>query len=228
MKRSKTAVEAIRRDFQNSIKYYRARLGKYLPDALDARILDIPCGEGRFLFTLKALGYKNFYGIDLDEGRIDTCLSLGLPATKGDVFTFLKREKDSSIDFIISMDFLEHLEKEQVIDFLQLVNHKLVRGGRFILRMPCADGFFGGRHIFNDFTHKWGATSGVIRDLLVANGFENAIVLGEDPVVLKPWDVIRIPLFLITRLLTKYFLLALGLTPPVIWSNSMFAVTEKK
>ena len=134
--------------------------------------MDLPCGEGRFTFAVKEMGYMNVLGVDLDQKRVFRGCKLGLPLLAGEIFEILTNEADNGIDMIVSMDFLEHLEKDQVVDYVELVYKKLASGGRFIVRTPCANGPLGASHVFNDFTHKWGATVGVLRAILTAAGFK--------------------------------------------------------
>jgi len=214
-------------DFKRSLKYYNYRIKKYLPEKPDARILDLPCGEGRFLYFLKQQNYKDIKGYDIDESKINIGRLLNLPVIKGDVFENLKNEPDSTLDCIICMDFLEHLEKNLVLELLDLSFRKLTSNGVMLIRMPCADGLFGSRDVCNDFSHKWGATSGVIHRLLSASGFNEISVFGEDPILGRWWDIFRVALSNFLRTIARALFLIMGLPRPVVWSSSMWAFAKK-
>jgi SAM-dependent methyltransferase len=217
----------VEQDFRESLPYYSYRLKGVLPENISARILDLPCGDGRFLYFLRQHGYNNTIGYDIDTNRISTGRLLDLPVNHGDVFEYLIDQPENSIDCIISMDFLEHLEKHIVLKWLELVFSRLSKEGIFLLRMPCADSLFGCRDIYNDFSHKWGATSGALKRLLSFAGFSNIIVFGEDPIFARWWDILRVVLSKNFRFFASVLFRLMGVSRPVIWSSSMWAVCKK-
>jgi SAM-dependent methyltransferase len=222
---SRGEIESAFKDF---VPYYMYRLKRYLPLNSNALILDLPCGDGTFLYFLNQCGYINTKGFDIDRRRIAIGQLLGLPMVHGDVFKQLGEEPNSSVDCIISMDFLEHLEKTSAIEWLGLCFQKLAVNGTVLIRMPCSDGLFGSRDMCNDFSHKWGATSGLIQRLLTATGFDEVTVFGEDPIVARWWDVFRVSLCSVFRSIATIVFVIMGMPRPVIWSSSMWAIAKKK
>ena len=227
--RNQSALGAaeIESSFAHSVRFYRALLGDHLPGDRDALVLDLPCGEGMMVYALRQLGYRNVSGYDLDRERLTTGEKLGLPLHHGDVFEVLESCGDGSVGCVLAMDFVEHIEKPQVIQFLSLVHAKLARGGVLLVRTPCADSPQGPTHVFNDFTHKWGATSGVLRWLLEAAGFAGVQVLGEHPQRAMSWGWLRVPLFAASSAIANGYLRLLGLPPYSIWSGSMWGIGRK-
>ncbi|MCP4713519.1 MAG: class I SAM-dependent methyltransferase [Deltaproteobacteria bacterium] len=218
--------QAIDDTFKHSVRFYRALLAEYLPPDKNVLIMDLPCGEGRMVYALKEMGYHNVQGYDLDTARLLTGQKLGLPLLEGDCFRTLAGQKDNSIDMIVSMDFLEHLEKNEVIDFLKQAAAKTAPGGTFVVRTPCADNPFGIRHIYNDFTHKWAATSGVLEQLLHSAGFAETVVFGEDPNSGMRFGAVRMMIFRIATGAANLFTRALGQGSLDIWTPSMWAVAR--
>jgi len=225
--RSLLTEAAVRSQFDHSAAFYRSLIEAYLPRNLDEYLLDVPCGEGGFLYVLRQLGYTCCKGYDIDLARLQVASRLQLPVFAGDAFEALGSHADSSVGGCISMDFLEHLEKGDAIRFIELVRDKLKPRGVFVVRTPCADGPFGCRHIFNDFTHKWAATSGVLRQLLTGAGFAGVTILGEEPRWAMRFGWIRVPCFRISRAIANGFLRCLGVGPIQIWSSSMWGVGFK-
>ena len=223
---ARSAAE-IERSFAHSVRFYRALLGDHLPSDREARVLDLPCGEGMMVYALRQLGYRNVLGYDLDRQRLATGQKLGLPLHPGDVFEVLEACGDGSLGCVLAMDFVEHIEKPEVIELLSLVHAKLAPGGVFLARTPCADSPQGPTHVFNDFTHKWGATSGVLRWLLEAAGFAGVSVIGEHPQWAMSWGWLRVPLFAASKALANGYLRLLGLSPYPIWSGSMWGIGRK-
>ena len=210
--------------FEKNLRYYRALLASRLPADRSGEILDVPCGQGGMLYTLQRLGYQNVTGYDLDTQRLAVGRKLGLPVFEGNVFEVLERRPDASLACILSMDFLEHVEKIDAVRFLELALAKLAPGGRLLVRTPCADAPTGASHIFNDMTHKWAATSGVLRWLLGAVGFESVEIFGEHPSTAMAHGALRVPLFGMVRLLVRALTLALGVENPRVLSPSMWGL----
>ncbi|MCD6365028.1 MAG: methyltransferase domain-containing protein, partial [Planctomycetes bacterium] len=184
--------EMLDADFKHSARFYRALLGRRLPADKNACILDIPCGEGRMAYALRAMGYDNVTGYDLDTKRLDTGRRLGLSLEEGDCLKVLSGLPDGSVDCIFSLDFLEHLVKADVLRFLAEVSRCIAPDGMVCIRTPCADSPFGLRDIHNDFTHKWAATSGVLAQLLEAGGLTDVEVFGQEPNMRMRWGVPRV------------------------------------
>ena len=219
----------IQQQFRRYERFYRALLLRpgRLPPQRDVPILDLPCGEGAMVYSLRQMGYTNVAGYDLDRGRLATGQKLGLPLHYDDVFAVLARQGDGTVGCVLAMDFLEHLEKSQVVDFLNQVHRVLSSGGRLLVRTPCADAPQGMMHVYNDFTHKWAATSGVLRQLLTGSGFARAEVFGEHPALAMSRGYLRVPLFKLITGAGNLLLRAAGLSPYRIWSPSMWALGIK-
>lgn len=217
----------LKRDFDHSVRFYRALLREDLPTNKESRILDLPCGEGRMVYALKEMGYKHVSGYDLDKNRLKVGRKIGLPVYEGDVFEVLRGAGDDSIDCIFAMDFIEHLDKEDVIRFLDETFRGIAPGGTLFIRTPCADNPFGIRDIFNDFTHKWAATSSVLDQLLRNTGFSEVQVFGEEPRLGMRFGFIRVFMHRIAAIAASLFLKALGHSLPRISTTSMWAVARK-
>ncbi len=226
-KQSCSDDESLRARFTKQARWYAVKLGHFLPEKRDALILDVPCGEGRFLWFLEREGYVNAQGFDIDSGRIDTARRLGLNAKTGDGLEIIRCSSENSVDVIACIDFLEHLEKDQAIAHLLAMYNALKIGGVCLIRMPSADGIFGARDWANDVTHKWTATSGVLRGLLQSVGFQTPKILDERPVPYKLTNFVRLVIFYFARTLAEFFLLGLGLSAPRVWSTSMWAICRK-
>lgn len=220
------SVDSLTSHFEKLRMLYGGRLRKYLPKNKDARCLDIPCGYGNFLYFLRAKGYRNIAGFDLDENQIILARMLELPATKGDVFEVLAKSKDQ-FDLISSLDFIEHLSKDDALRFIEACRNKLCEGGILILRAPCADGPFGAHDAWNDLTHQWGMTSNVLQTILELSGFVKVQILDERPDPTSLFNTIRWLIFFPARAFASALCIALGMRPPRIWTRSMIAVAYK-
>ena len=217
---------SLEKRFAKQSKWYGATLRAFLPNKLDMRCLDAPCGYGNFLYFLRAKGYRNIEGFDFDQKQVELARLLDLPAEKKDIFSVLA-ENSEPYELIASLDFIEHLTKDDALSFLDQCNKNLHPGGVLILRTPCADGPFGAHDAWNDLTHQWGMTSTVLQTILEMSGFTRVQVLDERPHPISLVGTIRWLVFPPARMIANAFCMALGLRPPKIWTRSMMAVAYK-
>jgi len=103
----------------------------------------------------------------------------------------------------------------------------LKKDGIFIARMPCADSPFFGCAAYNDITHEWIATSGVIYHLLKMIGFKDVTILNDGPVPYKFVNLIRFCAFKLFCLFTSFACNFIGLGVPAIWTPNMWVVAKK-
>ena len=82
-------------EYENSYNHYELNFGKYLPAKMDARILEIGCGGGHFLYFLKKKGYTNYLGIDISSEAIEAVnKTITCRAEKADALSFLVNQEN--------------------------------------------------------------------------------------------------------------------------------------
>ena len=212
--------------FEKAAKWYRRRLGRFLPRDCGAPILDLPCGYGNFLYFLRQLGYQNVLGVDLDPQQVELTRVLGLNAVVGDGLQYVG-ERPNAFEMISTVDFLEHLSKDELLSFLGDCYGALRPNGMLIVRVPCSDGPFGARDRYNDLTHEIGFTCGALCNALKAVGFREVTVLDERPQPYNLANMLRLAGFLLVTRVGNAFLSGVGLSAPSIWTTSMWAVAQK-
>jgi SAM-dependent methyltransferase len=218
--------EALIQAFNKFLPIYKKKIGSFLPKNLDAKILDLPCGYGNFSYYLLKSGYLNLDSIDLDINQVELARSIGINAQVYDGIDWLKKFPNT-YDAIVSLDFLEHLDKDIAINYLHIIFNSLHEGGFFITRMPCADGPFSGRSIYNDITHEWAATSGVMRNLLMMVGLKDVNIFDDGPVPYKFINLIRLISFRLFCSISSFFLNFIGIGSPAIWTSNMWLIGKK-
>lgn len=219
-------LESIKGEFVTTAKWYKFFFKGILPTEKDSFILDIPCGHGNILTFLKQEGYTNVLGLDIDKGRVEIAQSLGLNAIIADGLKYLEEARD--IDVIFSLDFLEHLEKEQLMKYLKNCYNSLKKDGLLIIRMPITDNLLGGYDYYNDFTHKWTAHSQVIAGVLKLAGFPEVIIKDERPLLYKWTNYIRYGFFKVLSNFHNIYLRLLGFPALHMWSRSAFFIAKKQ
>lgn len=163
--------------------------GKLLPKNLDAKILDIGCGMGQFLYYLNQKGYRNIAGLERSVEQADFCRENVNPnvSLTSDVVSFLA-ERPQYWDCITFLGVIEHLPREQVIPILSAIFQSLTPGSSVIIQtanVANPAGMFV-RHI--DFTHESGFTENSLRQVLRAVGFkDNDIEVSGKPLGIYSW-----------------------------------------
>jgi len=224
--RTENDLTALRHRFERSARWYACRLRKHLPVDRAVACLDVPCGSGNFLYFLRRHGYSEIIGYDNDARQIERASALGLPVVRRDAMEILA-EDSRSYGLISSLDFVEHLSRDEALRFIGLCHERLVPGGVFVLRTPSADGPFGAHDAWNDLTHRWVMTSEVLEAVLEMMGFNDVAVLDERP---QPYNLVntcRMAVFMAARACASVAVFSLGLTPPTVWSRSMWGVGYK-
>jgi len=168
----------IQEEFCYRSKIYDLNYKRLLPDNKDSKILELGCGPGYFLKYLENNGYKNCMGVDWSEQQISKALDLQVRNIMNeDLFKFM-RETDDKFDLICSFHVLEHLFKDEIIEFLELIHARLNKNGMCIIEVPnTSSPLFGGLGRYIDFTHEVGFTPPSLREVLLVSGFGKIQVL---------------------------------------------------
>jgi predicted TPR repeat methyltransferase len=116
-------------------------------------VLDIGCGRGEFLETMREAGIPA-RGIDLSEESIATCRHKGLAAETADLFEHLESLPEASLDGIFCSQVVEHLPPDRLPEMIGLCASRLQREGSIAIETPnpeCLAIF--ATHFYLDPTH---------------------------------------------------------------------------
>jgi SAM-dependent methyltransferase len=159
-------------------------ISRHLPRDREAKILDLACGHGAFLHFLRIAGYKNCSGIDISPEQIELAHKLGVSeAYCGDIVYELKRARSGSVDAIMLMDILEHLENDDLFELLDNTFRVLTKDGICLAHVPNGEGLYGMRVRFGDLTHARAFTPRSAGQLFRTIGFAQVECFEEVPVV---------------------------------------------
>ena len=203
---------------------WSAYFGGMLPGNKEARILDIGCGTGSFVNWLHESGYPNAEGIDVSEEQIGIGKNLGIGNIKeGDLRETLKAAA-SGYDAIVARDVLEHFNKEEILEVLELVFRALRPGGVFIAQTLNGESPFSGRLRYGDFTHETCFTKSSMEQVLSWAGFSRVNVHPQGPVAHGFVSFVRSVLFALAEYcLRGYLLLETGSSGGVLTQNLIVA-----
>ena len=154
----------------------KVRLYRELVGDGPRRILDVGCGNGRFLGLLRDFGCPDWelVGIDLDAAAVAECRARGFEAHVGRVEEFDAGGR--GFDAVIMLQLIEHVEDP--VEICRRVHALLRAGGRFVVETPNLAGidyrlfqrsWWGHYH----FPRHWNLFSTLmLRRMLEASGFE--------------------------------------------------------
>jgi SAM-dependent methyltransferase len=154
----------------------------------DAHIVELGCGPGEMLDLLRKEGFTRAVGVDISAEQIAIARSQGLEVEHGDAASFLAR-RETTVDVILGIDFLEHLTKDEIADLLPRIRSALSEGGLMVFQTVNASGIHGARVGFGDLTHMTLFNESSIRQLLNVYGFEIVEIseTGPRPISVKGW-----------------------------------------
>ncbi|MBI5682433.1 MAG: class I SAM-dependent methyltransferase [Deltaproteobacteria bacterium] len=213
--------------YENYAREFDSYYSRFLPERKDSLILDIGCGTGQFLYYLKKKGFENYQGIDVSYSQIEFCKNNVTPNVEvANTFEFLE-DKINTYDMISANDVIEHMPKDTIINFLELIYQALKPGGMLLLKLPNMSNPFALNARYRDFTHECGFTEKSIYQVLYVAGFRNINIypsLTHDRSIKGLIGKILISIF--HRVLRKLFWHQ-GFTAPEILSSCLVVMAKK-
>lgn len=157
----------IKIDYETLAAAYRRRLAGKMRMSKQWKCLDVACGYGNFLAFLRSAGLREFKGLDVSRNTINVAIKEFGDANVicSDVFEYLPKQAET-YDLISALDFIEHLTKSELFEFLSLAGRAQRKGGLLLLRTPNANGLFGMAARYNDITHEVCFSPGSISDVV--------------------------------------------------------------
>ena len=145
-----------------------------LPPDKSAKILDIGCGDGKFLFFLQRKGYTKIEGLELSSQQASEAKKhVESPIhVVEDTVAFLL-DHPSTYHMITMNDVLEHIPKKETVGLLKAVLGALQPGGNVVTSVPQISGLASVFCRYNDFTHETLFTEISLKQVLLLAGFSD-------------------------------------------------------
>jgi len=134
------------------LREYHKAFFKYFPSNARGKLLDVGCGDGRFLRYAKEQGF-DVWGIDFDKKSVESArINLGIDtvfAMSLEEFYEYAKERGLKFDVITFFEVLEHQDKPR--EFLEMVKGLLKEGGYIAGSVPNRERFL--REIYWKISH---------------------------------------------------------------------------
>lgn len=145
----------------------------------DASILDIGCGMGFFLKFLQNNGFDHSEGIDFSPEQVEVGKKFGVEGAQLLSWQEFLPQNQEKFDFILVDNVIEHLTRDEIVEFLKCVLASLKPKGRVYISTPNSGSVFGLPLAFIDFTHEVYFTAASLSQVINACGFAKVETSGE-------------------------------------------------
>jgi SAM-dependent methyltransferase len=163
--------EDVEKGYRTVTEFYRRNYLPVVPEDREARILVVSCGPGYFVDMLARQGYHHVIGIDSDPAKVEPGRRRGLDCRSERAFPFVAAQR-GAFDVIFCEQELNHLTKQEQLEFLALCREALVPGGTLIVHgLNGANPITGPEALAQNFDHYNTFTEYTLHQLLEHSGF---------------------------------------------------------
>ena len=198
------APDNIEKGYKSFYKFYNYNYLKYFPGDRNAKILVISCGPGYFVNLLNQEGYDNVLGIDSFPEKVKFGQERNLNCQEANAFDFLEKTEEP-YDVIFCEQELNHLTKQEMLEFLALCRQKLRPGGTLLVHsLNGANPITGSEALAQNFDHYNTFTEYTLRQVLEYSNFSEVKII---PLYLYVFwtNPLNYVLMLISALYTLFF-----------------------
>jgi 2-polyprenyl-3-methyl-5-hydroxy-6-metoxy-1,4-benzoquinol methylase len=198
------APDNVEKGYASFYKFYQHNYLKHLPPDKNSKVLAISCGPGYFVNLLTRYGYRDVLGIDSFPEKIKFAQVRNLNCKVANAFDFLENSKEP-YDVIFCEQELNHLTKEEILEFLALCRRKLKDGGTLIVHaLNGANPITGAEALAQNFDHYNTFTEYTMRQVLEYSRFAEVKVIPLNLYVF--WtNPLNYALLLMSALYTLFF-----------------------
>lgn len=112
----------------------------------DINILDVGCGYGGRIKTLREMGFYNILGVEINNEIVERDIERGLNVVS--VREFWNSQKEATFDLIVMSHIIEHFQWHDLLEFLESYLDLLRLDGHLLIVTPLLHDLF-----FHDYDH---------------------------------------------------------------------------
>ena len=143
-------------------------------------MLEIGFGNGGLLAYCQARGY-DVVGTEANAQLVQLAQSAGYAVHDAD---FLERVAPDSVDLIIALDVIEHIDPAMTVAFMQACRRALKPNGQLVLRFPNGDSPFSVSNFNADVTHLNWISADKLRYYAHTSAYRDVRILGTPQIIL--------------------------------------------
>lgn len=171
------APDDVEKGYASFYAFYKHNYLEHFPKDKSSRILVISCGPGYLVNLLTQQGYTNVLGIDSYPEKIKYAQGRNLNCKVARAFEFLDSGSEP-YDVIFCEQELNHLTKEEILEFLGLCWRKLHAGGTLMVHaLNGANPITGAEALAQNFDHYNTFTEYTMRQVLEHSKFSDVKVI---------------------------------------------------
>jgi len=175
----------VEKGYGKFLAFYRDNYLQHMPSNKDASILIVSCGPGYMINLLKEEGYTNVLGIDSYAEKIEQAKAHELNCRTARAFEFLS-DCRAEYDAIFCEQEINHLTKEEIPVWLDLMTQALKPGGRVVMHaLNGANPITGAEALAQNYDHYNTFTEYTMEQVLDFYGYKNIEVFGLNLYVFK-------------------------------------------
>jgi 2-polyprenyl-3-methyl-5-hydroxy-6-metoxy-1,4-benzoquinol methylase len=222
------STHAGQKKMHGEARVFRRDIAQHLPSSNRAshRIVDLGCGQGQLVAQLVRSGYTMTRGIDISPEQVELAHAAGITGVEcGDYRELLARES-GRLSAVIATDFVEHFNKDEILQVFDGVRNSLTPGGVFIVRSPNGTSPFFGNYQFSDFTHETVFTPRSFSQVSAIAGFARSTAYSCGPSLHGVKSAIRAGVWTVFSTVLRAALAAeTGMTGHIITQNFIGVAT---
>lgn len=143
------------------------------------RVLELGCGRGELLALLAEAGVSAV-GVDSDAGMLSRARARGLDVAQADLLEYLSGQPDGSVDGIVSIEVVEHLDPAVLPELLAQACRVLEPGGMLLAETVNPHSLTAHKLFWLDPTHRHPLFPETLLVLAASAGFEQAQIWFPD------------------------------------------------
>ena len=164
-------------------------------------IIDLGAGDGELVEFIKMAGFDDVRGFDISSEQIEKSkLRKNVQIEHNNIWDALSNLKDNSVDVVFTIDLIEHLTKNELLDLSHEIYRVLTKGGSWILHAPNANSPHFGSIRYGDITHEQAFTCNSLTQIFRATSFISIKFFESGPFSNSLKGYLRIFLWRILRL----------------------------